>query len=107
MKDEIDKIFGNVNTEPLDLSAFDKDSMDGLEAKRIAKNRLNETTKGTAKVIVDILPKGKCIPNTKYPHVSNGVKVVFVVIFSLSILTFSHFFKLIIFCVVYELKSAL
>ena len=28
-------------------------------------NRLNETTIGTAKVIVDILPKGKCIPNTK------------------------------------------
>ena len=43
MKDEIDAIFGNVNTEPIDLSAFDKDSMDGLEAKRIAKNRMNET----------------------------------------------------------------
>ena len=28
-------------------------------------NRLNETTIGIAKVIVDILPKGKCIPNTK------------------------------------------
>ena len=28
-------------------------------------NRLNETTIGTAKVIVDILPKGKVIPNTK------------------------------------------
>ena len=28
-------------------------------------NRLDETTIGTAKVIVDILPKGKCIPNTK------------------------------------------
>ena len=27
--------------------------------------RLNETKIGTAKVIVDILPKGKCIPNTK------------------------------------------
>lgn len=28
-------------------------------------NRLNETTIGTAKVIVDILPKGKVIPNVK------------------------------------------
>lgn len=28
-------------------------------------NRLNETTIGSAKVVVDILPKGKCIPNTK------------------------------------------
>ena len=28
-------------------------------------NRLNETTIGTAKVIVDIVPKGYCIPNTK------------------------------------------
>lgn len=28
-------------------------------------NRLNETKIGTAKVIVDILPKGKVIPNTK------------------------------------------
>lgn len=28
-------------------------------------NRLNESTIGTAKVIVDILPKGKVIPNTK------------------------------------------
>ncbi len=27
--------------------------------------KLNETTIGTAKVIVDILPKGKCIPNVK------------------------------------------
>lgn len=43
MRDEIDKIFGNVNTTPIDLSAFDKDSMDGLEAKRIAKARENET----------------------------------------------------------------
>lgn len=43
MKDEIDKIFGNVNTTPIDLSAFDKDSLDGLEAKRLAKVRENET----------------------------------------------------------------
>lgn len=43
MKEEIDKIFGNVNTTPIDLSAFDKDSLDGLEAKRIAKVRENET----------------------------------------------------------------
>lgn len=28
-------------------------------------HRLNETTIGSAKVIVDILPKGKVIPNTK------------------------------------------
>ena len=28
-------------------------------------NRLNEQTIGSAKVIVDILPKGKCIPNAK------------------------------------------
>lgn len=28
-------------------------------------NRLNETKIGTAKVVVDILPKGRCIPNTK------------------------------------------
>ncbi len=28
-------------------------------------NRLNETTIGTARVVVDILPKGKVIPNTK------------------------------------------
>lgn len=28
-------------------------------------NRLNETKIGTAKVIVDIVPKGHCIPNTK------------------------------------------
>ena len=28
-------------------------------------NRLNEAKIGTAKVTVDILPKGKCIPNTK------------------------------------------
>ena len=43
MKEEIDKIFGNINTNPIDLSAFDKDSLDGLEAKRIAKVRENET----------------------------------------------------------------
>lgn len=43
MKEEIDKIFGNVNTTPIDLSAFDKDSLDGLEAKRLAKTRENET----------------------------------------------------------------
>lgn len=43
MKEEIDKIFGNVNTTPIDLSAFDKDSLDGLEAKRLAKVRENET----------------------------------------------------------------
>lgn len=43
MREEIDKIFGNVNTTPIDLSAFDKDSLDGLEAKRIAKVRENET----------------------------------------------------------------
>lgn len=42
MKNEIDKIFGNVNTTPIDLSAFDKDSLDGLEAKRLAKVRENE-----------------------------------------------------------------
>lgn len=41
--EDIDKIFGGVNTQPIDLSAFDKDSIDGLEAKRIAKNRENET----------------------------------------------------------------
>lgn len=41
--EEIDKIFGGVNTTPIDLSAFDKDSIDGLEAKRIAKARENET----------------------------------------------------------------
>lgn len=29
------------------------------------KNRLTETKIGTAKVIVDIIPKGKCIPNSK------------------------------------------
>ena len=28
-------------------------------------NRLNETKIGTATVIVDIVPKGHCIPNTK------------------------------------------
>ena len=28
-------------------------------------HKLNETIIGTAKVIVDILPKGKCIPNAK------------------------------------------
>ena len=28
-------------------------------------NRLNETKIGNAKVIVDIVPKGHCIPNTK------------------------------------------
>lgn len=28
-------------------------------------HRLNETRIGSAKVIVDILPQGKCIPNTK------------------------------------------
>lgn len=42
MKEEIDKIFGSVNTTPIDLSAFDKDSLDGLEAKRLAKVRENE-----------------------------------------------------------------
>ena len=42
MKD-IDKIFGEINTEPIDLSAFDKDSLDGLEAKRLKKVRENET----------------------------------------------------------------
>lgn len=42
MKEEIDKIFGSVNTIPIDLSAFDKDSLDGLEAKRLAKVRENE-----------------------------------------------------------------
>ena len=31
----------------------------------MVNNKLNETTIGTAKVIVDILPKGKVIPNTK------------------------------------------
>ena len=29
------------------------------------KNRLNETKIGDAKVIVDIVPKGHCIPNVK------------------------------------------
>lgn len=43
MKQDIDAIFGNVNTTPLDLSAFDKDSIDGLESKRLAKIRENET----------------------------------------------------------------
>lgn len=41
--DDIDKIFGSVNTEPIDTSIFDKDSLDGLEAKRIKKVRENET----------------------------------------------------------------
>ena len=40
---EIDEIFGNVNTEPIDTSVFDKDSLDGLEAQRIKKVRENET----------------------------------------------------------------
>ena len=42
MKD-IDKIFGSVNTTPIDTSIFDKDSLDGLEAKRLKKVRENET----------------------------------------------------------------
>ena len=41
--EDIDKIFSGINTQPIDLSAFDKDSIDGLEAKRIAKTRENET----------------------------------------------------------------
>lgn len=40
---EIDKIFGGVNTTPIDTSVFDKDSLDGLEAKRIKKVREHET----------------------------------------------------------------
>lgn len=43
MKEEIDKIFGNVNTEPMDTSIFDKDTYEGLEAKRIKKQREHET----------------------------------------------------------------
>lgn len=42
MQNEIDKIFG-VSTTPIDLSIFDKNTMDGLEAKRIAKAREAET----------------------------------------------------------------
>lgn len=42
MKDEIDKIFGNVNTEPMDTSIFDKDTYEGLEAKRLKKQRESE-----------------------------------------------------------------
>lgn len=40
---EIDKIFGDVNTEPIDTSIFDKDSLDGLEAKRLKMVREHET----------------------------------------------------------------
>lgn len=40
---EIDKIFGNVNTEPIDTSVFDKDSLDGLEAKRLKMIREHES----------------------------------------------------------------
>ena len=40
---DIDKIFSGINTTPMDLSAFDKDSMDGLEAKRNVTARENET----------------------------------------------------------------
>ena len=43
MREEIDKIFGNVNTEPINVDIFDKDSLDGLEAQRLKKVRENET----------------------------------------------------------------
>lgn len=43
MKEDIEKLFGNVNTKPIDLSAFDVTTMDGLESKRQAKKRMNET----------------------------------------------------------------
>lgn len=43
MQNDIDKLFGNVNTTPIDLSAFDVTTMDGMESKRIAKARENET----------------------------------------------------------------
>lgn len=36
---DIDKIFGGVNTTPINLDAFNKDSYDGLEAKRLKKVR--------------------------------------------------------------------
>lgn len=41
---ELDKIFGSesLNTKPIDLSAFDKNSADGLEAKRQKKIRESE-----------------------------------------------------------------
>ena len=32
---------------------------------KVLNNRLDEVSIGTAKVVVDILPKGKCIPNVK------------------------------------------
>lgn len=40
---DIDTIFGSVNTTPIDTSVFDKDSLDGLEAQRLKKVRENET----------------------------------------------------------------
>ena len=43
MKDDIEKVFGNINTAPLDFSVFDKDTYDGLESKRLKKQRETET----------------------------------------------------------------
>lgn len=39
---DIDKIFSDVNTETINLDAFDKDSLDGLESKRLKKVREND-----------------------------------------------------------------
>lgn len=43
MREEIDKVFSNVNTSPINTDIFDKDSLDGLEAQRLKKVRENET----------------------------------------------------------------
>lgn len=37
----------------------------GGEKNKMLNNRLNETKIGNARVIVDIVPKGHCIPDTK------------------------------------------
>ena len=42
MKEELDKIFGDINTKPIDTDIFDKDSLDGLEAQRLKKVREND-----------------------------------------------------------------
>lgn len=45
MLDDLNKIFSNepINTEPIDLSAFDNNTVDGLEGKRLKKIREHET----------------------------------------------------------------
>lgn len=45
MLDELNKIFSDkpINTDPIDLSVFDNQSMDSLEAKRLKKVREHET----------------------------------------------------------------